>query len=224
MKALRNRLIAKLHIAKKQLGLDEEIYRDALELATGARSAKAMTDAQLVAALEHFKTKGFDDKSKTVAPATPYLRKLQALWVSAWNLGLVRDRRDSAMEAFVQRQTGLASARWLVDHAAAKKAIEALKDWMAREAQVDWNMGRRKHAPGYYNLPAFQVCAAQWRLLQKAGLRFHVSADASCDVEAYGRKILGGNVAEWPNATWARLTRIFGAEIRAARKAKKRAA
>ncbi|MGC8201033.1 phage protein GemA/Gp16 family protein, partial [Salmonella enterica] len=37
----------------------------------------------------------------------PYAKKLQALWIAAWNLGLTRSRDDKALLAFVKRQTGL---------------------------------------------------------------------------------------------------------------------
>jgi hypothetical protein len=74
--------------------------------------------------------------SETVAG--PYGAKLQALWISAWNLGIVDNRNDRALIAFIERQTKIAHPRWLTDHKDAKKAIEALKDWTAREAKVEW--------------------------------------------------------------------------------------
>ncbi|KAF0136670.1 MAG: Mu-like prophage protein GP16 [Methylocystaceae bacterium] len=68
----------------------------------------------------------------------PYGAKLQALWISAFNLGIVDNRDDRALIAFIERQTKIAHPRWLTEHKDAKKAIEALKDWIAREAHVDW--------------------------------------------------------------------------------------
>lgn len=68
----------------------------------------------------------------------PYGAKLQALWISAWNLGVVDNRDDRALIAFIERQTKIAHPRWLNEHKDAKKAIEALKDWIAREAKVEW--------------------------------------------------------------------------------------
>ncbi|MBK0062404.1 MULTISPECIES: gp16 family protein [unclassified Acinetobacter] len=61
-KASRNQRIAAIHMGKKQLGLDEDIYRDLLEQVTGKRSAKDMTDDDLVKVLQHMEKLGFSKK------------------------------------------------------------------------------------------------------------------------------------------------------------------
>jgi hypothetical protein len=78
----------------------------------------------------------------------PYGAKLQALWISAWNLGIVDNRDDRALIAFIERQTKIAHPRWLTEHKDAKKAIEALKDWIAREAKVEWPSDAKAHKRG----------------------------------------------------------------------------
>jgi hypothetical protein len=78
----------------------------------------------------------------------PYGAKLQALWISAWNLGIVDNRDDRALIAFIERQTNIAHPRWLTEHKDAKKAIEALKDWIAREAGVEWPSESQAHKRG----------------------------------------------------------------------------
>lgn len=62
----RNGLIALLHIAKKDLGLDDDIYRDILEQQTGQRSAKDLTLKQLEQVLRYFASKGFKQTSNAV--------------------------------------------------------------------------------------------------------------------------------------------------------------
>ena len=91
----RNTLIAKIHIAKKDLGLDDDTYRGALEMATGKSSCSKMTDRQLQDTLAHFKTKGFQPKKAgTFKPASKNgdVRLIYALW---WDLhhaaDIVRD-------------------------------------------------------------------------------------------------------------------------------------
>jgi hypothetical protein len=87
----------------------------------------------------------------------PYGKKLQALWISGWHLGVVENRQDAAMLKFVAGRTGIETLRFLRDPVDARKAIEALKKWLAREGGVDWS----GHAD-----PADAVIAAQGRLLE----------------------------------------------------------
>ena len=58
----------------------------------------------------------------------PYAPKLQALWISAFHLGVVRNKDDKAMIAFVQRQAKVSHTRFLTDAGDARKAIEALQE------------------------------------------------------------------------------------------------
>lgn len=157
--------LAAIHVAKKALGLDDDTYRDLLERETGKRSAKDMTSAELDRVLAVMRRASFKPASKGFGPRLegPFARKLQALWIAAWNLGLVRDRRDSALLAFVERQTGISRTEWLRDPADARKAVEALKSWIAREGGVDWSTARIldwQCAPGY------QIARAQMERLR----------------------------------------------------------
>lgn len=60
----RRRELAQIHIAKAQLGLDEETYRAMLWTVGRVRSAAALDYAGRKAVLEHMKARGF----KTAAP------------------------------------------------------------------------------------------------------------------------------------------------------------
>ncbi len=99
-------------------------------------------------------------------PDGPHTSKLRALWISAWWLGVVEDRSDEALGAWIRRQTGLDAARWATPvHSSA--CIEALKGWMARDGGVDWSpytgAGKPHHAPGA------RIMEALWRRLHGAG-------------------------------------------------------
>jgi len=61
-KASRNQRIAAIHMGKKQLGLDDDTYRDMLEQVTGKRSAKDMTDDGLVKVIQHLDQLGFSKR------------------------------------------------------------------------------------------------------------------------------------------------------------------
>lgn len=56
-------LIAKIHIAKKDLGLDDGSYRDVLERVTGKNSSKNMTVNELEAVINEFKRYGWKSKA-----------------------------------------------------------------------------------------------------------------------------------------------------------------
>jgi phage gp16-like protein len=60
--------LAKIHIAKKELQLTDEVYRDILALNFKVESAKDLTDRQAVQLLEIFRGKGWQVKSKKAAP------------------------------------------------------------------------------------------------------------------------------------------------------------
>lgn len=61
-KASRNQRIAAIHMGKKQLGLDDDTYRDMLEQVTGKRSAKDMSDDDLVKVIQHLDQLGFSKR------------------------------------------------------------------------------------------------------------------------------------------------------------------
>lgn len=57
----RQKMLAKIHLAKKELGLDDDMYRDLLEHTTGLRSCSKMTKVQLENVITELKIKGFRD-------------------------------------------------------------------------------------------------------------------------------------------------------------------
>ena len=61
-KVSRNQRIAAIHMGKKQLGLDDDTYRDMLEQVTGKRSAKDMSDDDLVKVIQHLDQLGFSKR------------------------------------------------------------------------------------------------------------------------------------------------------------------
>lgn len=57
----RQKMLAKIHLAKKELGLDDDVYRDLLESVTGLRSCSKMNKTQLENVITELKIKGFRD-------------------------------------------------------------------------------------------------------------------------------------------------------------------
>lgn len=89
---LRKRQIAQIHIAKSDLGLDDDTYRAMLMDVAGVNSSTKLTAKQRAAVLERFEARGWKNK-KHRAPAVtaekaPYVRKIGALLADmklSWN-------------------------------------------------------------------------------------------------------------------------------------------
>lgn len=182
---VRKQMLAKIHIGKKQLGLDEDTYRELLLRVTGKASAKDMTHEELLKVLAEMRSKGFtprtaDGRTKTLGEQT-YLPKLRALWISGFHLGVVDDVSEEAMFVFIKRQTGVDHPRWLQEHDRAMAAIEGLKSWLAREARVDWR--------SYPHHPQGAVIYAQLRMLADRGVRADYDAEAHFTAEEYDAEI-----------------------------------
>jgi len=60
----RRRDLAKIHIAKKQLGMDDETYRDMLLDVAGVKSAADLDDRGRSAVIKHLRKCGFTSTSK----------------------------------------------------------------------------------------------------------------------------------------------------------------
>lgn len=210
----RRALLAKVHIAKKQLGLADDDYRAIVFQHCGAMSAADATDAQLAALVQHFGQRGFKAAAKGVpgrrAPAvdTPSARKARALWLSLHQLGAVRNPSEHALEAFAKRQLGVEYWRWS-DQALSYKLIEALKAMGKRHG---WDVGEGRHATLIGSksrlakailakLVAAGVAHPDWRvpeaLFRLTGEEIR-SVDLSCDIEALTRaaQLLGRVLAE----------------------------
>ena len=92
MPANKNPLLAKIHIAKAQLGLDDDMYRDIVRRITGKDSAAKCRPAQLVALLNEFKALGFKSPRKKAFRQTKQsaVKKIYALWGELQAAGAVQ--------------------------------------------------------------------------------------------------------------------------------------
>ncbi len=156
---------ATIHIGLKQLGIVEDDARDLYERLTGERSLRAMRPIQHQALIDELVRLGFKPATKGSHKrlAGKYAGKLQALWIAGYNLGLIRNRDDLALLAFVKRQTGIDHTRFLRYQDDASKAIEALKAWLARDGGVDWS--KPKNQPKWTHSNGYRIAQAQYRKL-----------------------------------------------------------
>lgn len=152
--------IAAIHAGLRQLGIVEDDARDLYERVTGKRSLREMDDAERQTVVRALRQLGFKPASKGLQGR--FAKKLQALWIAAWNLGLVRNRTDAALVAFVRRQTRIDHVRFVHDAADAAKAIEALKGWLSRDRGVDWT---RTHGRAWLVCESAKIAWAQFGVL-----------------------------------------------------------
>ncbi|EAO9637452.1 DUF1018 domain-containing protein [Salmonella enterica] len=140
----RDKLISTIHVAKRELRLDEETYKNALHTATGKTSCRDMTLAELSKVLAAFEKRGFKVRSKpqnrALKPAT-VTAKIRAIWRLMCAQGFLASDSEAALNAWVRKQTasanggeGVANYQWLErESALASDVLERLKRWHRRE-------------------------------------------------------------------------------------------
>ncbi len=140
MKNQRNMMLAKIHLAKKQLGLDDDVYRDVIMQAVGKDSSAKCTDRQLEKVLEKLKEKGWQQNKdikryRKVPTGRSDLQKIYALWGHLQDMGVVKSTNLVDLDKWVSRMTGgkRSSAQFL-EESWAQRIIECLKKWINREA------------------------------------------------------------------------------------------
>jgi phage gp16-like protein len=177
--AHRRAMLAKVHLAKKELRLQDDDYRAVLERVTGHASAGDCTEAELDRALAEFRRLGWQGasasrgaprlavdnrKDRARRPTShgadhPAARKARALWISLHQLGVVRDPGEHALEAFAKRQLGVERLQW-AEQGRVYRLIEALK---AMAERAGWPQAGDPHELKW------RLVDAQWKVL--AGLR-----------------------------------------------------
>ena len=210
----RRAMYAKINIARDQLGLDEDDYRQMLFDTTGRISAKDCTEAQLAAMLDLLKAKGFRPLPKAgpkAAAQHPMARKARALWISLYQLGVVHNPDERALEAFAKRQLKCEKLVW-ARQSDAFRLIEALKDMGRRKG---WQMACPRTGKAYgpialkgalchailKRLKAFGVARMDWGL--------HDAAWKLCGIE---NTKPGG--ATWSASDYERLADGLGKALR----------
>lgn len=133
---LRNAELAQIHIARAQLGIDEDTYRAVLWTVARVRSSKDLDWTGRKKLLEHFKAKGWKPAPpKRAKAATPVSAgqegMVRALWSDLNTAGKVRDPSDAALGSWLARNKWPQRVEWL-NHNQITQAIEALKKWLER--------------------------------------------------------------------------------------------
>lgn len=146
----RKKALAQIHIAKKQLALDDDLYRDMLQNLTGKRSCSDMALAELFKVIRHLESVGFK-KNRGQSPKNRrsyysprsqgrIVDVMRAIWIEMHKAGIVRDGSEQALAHWAKRASskrnggiGVDSLEWLErDYKLAIKVLEDLKQWRNR--------------------------------------------------------------------------------------------
>ncbi|MDZ4308400.1 regulatory protein GemA [Allopontixanthobacter sp.] len=208
----RRSMYAKAQIAKKQLAMDEDDYRQLIFDEAGTFSLTQCSDAQLEKVLNRLKGLGFKPLPKAGAarPAMhPMARKARALWISLYHLGAVRNSSEQALEAFARRQLGCERMEW-ARQSDAFRLIEALKAMATRHG---WHQravdGGRALSVQTLNTHLCEVILAK---LKDAG---KIPQDWSLDVALF--RLCGvdtGEIAAIGPEFYQQLAAMLGAKLR----------
>jgi len=90
-----NQQISAIHVLAKKAGFSDDIRRDFLQRETGQRSTKLITVQQAGRVIEKLRAaagEGPRAEGAVGGLTTPVARKLRALWIAGWNLGVVGRR------------------------------------------------------------------------------------------------------------------------------------
>ncbi|WP_119304975.1 gp16 family protein [Dongia deserti] len=134
----RKKELAKIHLAKKALGMDDDTYRAMLSRVAGKESAGDLDQVGRTKVLDHLKASGFSDRPKPpkragTRPLAPGAEasKARALWLALYQLGEVRDPSEAGLSAYVKRITSRDALQWC-DQNEVAKVINTLRAWADR--------------------------------------------------------------------------------------------
>lgn len=143
--------LAKIHIAKKDLALDDEAYRQVIANIGGAKSGSSADLSPLCRArvLQHFKSKGWKSKRRPVQKrvansgeilaSAPQVAMIRSIWIQMAEAGVIENRTEQGLRAWVKsssrryhsNKAGYSAPEFLPEWVA-QRLIEHLKQWATR--------------------------------------------------------------------------------------------
>ena len=148
----------------KELGIDNDARKALVAQVTGKASLGDCAPDEVRAVLARVKGAGKRHRANNLSdhPAVAARqKKILALWLVLYDLAIMDDNSDAALNAFVRRHTGVDSLRWLKAKQA-DQMIDRLKAMIADRVTIYWDDWKEHH-------PALAVIYAQFVLLVRAG-------------------------------------------------------
>lgn len=142
--------LAKIHIARKDLRLDDDTYRMIIQQIGGATSGSSseLTATGRAKVLAHFQSKGWKPQRARRRPAAAkaagmvtdkQIRMIRGIWIRLANAGAVKARDEAGLRAWIRSATRNMHPAKAGYHAVeflpldvARDVIEQLKRWAGR--------------------------------------------------------------------------------------------
>ncbi len=124
----RNGLLAKVHVAKKQLGLTDDQYEAVLR-GFKVTSAREMTIPQLEELVKYFQRLGFRPvRARWLKPpdASPTDAQIIALWKRAREIAAEIDGGTARLQGLVRKICGVAILEWCRDEDKLERLLKVL--------------------------------------------------------------------------------------------------
>lgn len=128
--------LARIHIAKKDLCLDDTVYRQILINETGKKSAALLSYGQAKTVIEYFEAAGWKPNGRHEARGERREYRKRDGFASPRQVGMIKglwaelsyapkERRDGALREFMHKKFGVSDLRFLSSEGA-PKVINAL--------------------------------------------------------------------------------------------------
>ncbi len=131
--------LAKIHIAKKELGLDDDLYRAVLLRVTGKDSASKLNSKQATSLLAEFKSLGWKPKTvRRAGRARPKAARSRKEMMSKVEALLADAKRPwQYADAMAQKMFGIVRVEWLDDEQLHKLIAALVYDARRREKRSE---------------------------------------------------------------------------------------
>ncbi len=122
-----------IHAMKRALKLADDPYRALVHRASDGRceSSADLTAIERDRLLDALRRLGGGKERRSRFVGAPQHAKARAIWIALFEAGVVANRSDKALDAYIKRQTG--QELGAVDARGWTKVIEGLKAWAARQ-------------------------------------------------------------------------------------------
>lgn len=124
--------LARIHIAKKELGLEDGTYREVLRDRYRRESAADLSEGEAADLIAHFRRLGWRPRRGPQRPVSKaQIGLMYVLWRQLAEAGALEHPDADALLSFVRHMTGKETLGRL-DVREAGKVIEGLKKWLER--------------------------------------------------------------------------------------------
>jgi len=123
--------LAKIHVAKKALGLDDDTYRDVLWTICTVRSSADLDSHGRFKLIAHFKALGWKPARAKKPELDAKSRKVWSLWYQLKEAGLIGTATARTLRTEVKKLTFCDDLKFCTE-AQKSHVIEVLKQWLAR--------------------------------------------------------------------------------------------